>query len=190
MRRRLVRPILVAATAVALLTTAWLCRAAEKMPECELIRDPDFRRGFTVLQPEPGKRVPYGILREHETTAEPVWDLVQWSSKHRLTIAAPEPLADGSLRYSNVAKTVTLGAAGADSNTGVGCLKAADQTEALGAFAGPGGWNDPDMLTVGMQQQEKKYQATFNGKQLPIKTAVEDRSHFSLWCLLNAPLLY
>ena len=110
----LTKTLLVAATAVALLTTAWLCRAAEKMPERELIWDPDFRRGFTVLQPEPGKRVSYGIVRGHETTAAPVWDLVQWSSQHRLTIAAPVPLADGSLCYSNVAKTVTLGAAGSD----------------------------------------------------------------------------
>ncbi len=114
MEKLLTKPLLVAATVLALLTTAWLCHAAEKMPERELIRDPDFRRGFTVLQPEPGKRVPYGLLRGHESTAEPVWDLVQWSSQHRLTIAAPEALADGSLRYSNVAKTVTLGAAGSE----------------------------------------------------------------------------
>jgi hypothetical protein len=45
------------------------------------------------------------------------------------------------------------------------------------------------MLTVGLSQQEKKCQATHDGKQLPIKTDLEDRSHFSLWCLLNAPLL-
>lgn len=114
MRRQPVRPVLVATTAVALLTTAWLGHAAEKMPDRELIRDPDYRRGFTVLQPEPGKRVSYGIVRGHEATADPVWDLVQWSSKHPLAIAAPEKLADGSLRFSNVAKTVTLGAAGSD----------------------------------------------------------------------------
>jgi hypothetical protein len=72
MMRRLVRPILVAATAAALLTTAWLCHAAQRAPQRELIRDPDFRRGFPVLQPEPGKRVTYGIVRSHETTAEPV----------------------------------------------------------------------------------------------------------------------
>ena len=106
--------LLVRASAVALLTTAWTCQAAEKLPDRELIRDPDFRRGFTVLQPEPGKRVSYGIVRGHEATADPVWDLVQWSSKHPLAIAAPEKLADGSLRFSNVAKTVTLAAAGSN----------------------------------------------------------------------------
>jgi len=114
MRSQLVKSILVAATAVALLTTGWLCHAAEKMSERELIRDPDFRRGFTVLQPEPGKRVPYGIVRGHETTAVPVWDLDQWSSKHPLALTAAEALADGSLCYSNLAKTVTLGAAGSE----------------------------------------------------------------------------
>jgi len=40
-------------------------------------------------------------------------------------------------------------------------------------YAGPGGWNDPDMLEVG------------NGGM----TDVEYRSHFSLWALSKAPLL-
>ena len=39
--------------------------------------------------------------------------------------------------------------------------------------AGPGGWNDPDMLEVGN-----------NGM-----TTTEYRSHFSLWCLMKAPLI-
>jgi len=43
----------------------------------------------------------------------------------------------------------------------------------LERFAGPGHWNDPDMLEVG------------NGKM----TSDEYRTHMSLWCLLAAPLL-
>jgi alpha-galactosidase len=43
----------------------------------------------------------------------------------------------------------------------------------LETYAGPGHWNDPDMLEVG------------NGGM----TATEYRSHFSLWCLLAAPLM-
>jgi len=43
----------------------------------------------------------------------------------------------------------------------------------LETFAGPGHWNDPDMLEVG------------NGGM----TTTEYRSHFSLWCLLAAPLM-
>jgi alpha-galactosidase len=43
----------------------------------------------------------------------------------------------------------------------------------LAKYAGPGHWNDPDMLEVG------------NGKL----TLAENRSHFSLWALLAAPLL-
>ncbi|HVS96732.1 MAG TPA: NPCBM/NEW2 domain-containing protein [Puia sp.] len=42
----------------------------------------------------------------------------------------------------------------------------------LWQFAGPGHWNDPDMLEVG---------------NLP--SAVQDRLHFSLWCILAAPLM-
>jgi len=43
----------------------------------------------------------------------------------------------------------------------------------LAAFAAPGHWNDPDMLEVG------------NGHM----SVDEYRTHFSLWCLLAAPLL-
>jgi alpha-galactosidase len=48
-----------------------------------------------------------------------------------------------------------------------------DQQVGLEKFAGPGGWNDPDMLEVG------------NGGM----TIPEYRAHFSLWCLLSAPLI-
>lgn len=40
-------------------------------------------------------------------------------------------------------------------------------------YAKPGAWNDPDMLEVG------------NGKL----TADENRAHFSLWCMMAAPLI-
>lgn len=49
----------------------------------------------------------------------------------------------------------------------------ADLNEPLYPFAGPGGWNDPDMLEVG------------NGGM----TTDEYQSHFSLWALMKAPLL-
>lgn len=48
-----------------------------------------------------------------------------------------------------------------------------DLNEPLRAYAGPGHWNDPDMLEVG------------NG---PL-TLAENRAHFTLWCMMAAPLL-
>jgi alpha-galactosidase len=42
----------------------------------------------------------------------------------------------------------------------------------LWQFAGPGHWNDPDMLQVGNMAND-----------------VENRAHFSLWCILAAPLM-
>ena len=47
-----------------------------------------------------------------------------------------------------------------------------DLQKGLRKYAGPGHWNDPDMLEVG------------NGMSV-----AEDRSHFSLWCMLAAPLI-
>ncbi|MBX5438384.1 MAG: glycoside hydrolase family 27 protein [Thermoflavifilum sp.] len=48
-----------------------------------------------------------------------------------------------------------------------------DQQVGLEKYAGPGHWNDPDMLEVG------------NGGM----TNTEYQAHFSLWCILAAPLI-
>jgi alpha-galactosidase len=48
-------------------------------------------------------------------------------------------------------------------------------------FAGPGHWNDPDMLVVG--------QVGWGNPKPTILTHNEQYSHISLWCLLSAPLL-
>ncbi|XP_056164424.1 alpha-galactosidase-like isoform X2 [Syzygium oleosum] len=49
----------------------------------------------------------------------------------------------------------------------------ADQNDKWAEYAGPGGWNDPDMLEVGNGGMAKE----------------EYRSHFSIWALVKAPLL-
>lgn len=49
----------------------------------------------------------------------------------------------------------------------------ADSNDRWASYAGPGAWNDPDMLEVG------------NGGM----TTEEYRSHFSIWALVKAPLL-
>lgn len=54
-----------------------------------------------------------------------------------------------------------------------GILSNMDGTANLKQHAGPGQWNDPDMLEIG------------NGGT----NAAEDRSHFSLWCMMAAPLI-
>ena len=56
---------------------------------------------------------------------------------------------------------------------GNGLLKIIDQMDPLYSYAGPGHWNDPDMLEVG------------NGGM----TNEEYRVHFSMWALFSAPLL-
>jgi len=54
-----------------------------------------------------------------------------------------------------------------------GVLAILDQQVGLESVAGPGHWNDPDMLEVG------------NGGM----TTTEYRAHFSLWAILSAPLI-
>jgi alpha-galactosidase len=54
----------------------------------------------------------------------------------------------------------------------------------LAGFAGPGGWNDPDMLVVG------DLGGAWNRPIRPTRlTPGEERSHLTLWVLLAAPLL-
>jgi alpha-galactosidase len=53
-----------------------------------------------------------------------------------------------------------------------GVMTIVDMQDTLRKYAGPNHWNDPDMLEVG------------NGL-----TPEENRTHFSLWCMLAAPLI-
>jgi alpha-galactosidase len=54
----------------------------------------------------------------------------------------------------------------------LGVMRILDLQEGLRQYAGPDHWNDPDMMEVG------------NGMTLS-----EDRAHFSMWCMLAAPLM-
>ncbi|WP_461631434.1 glycoside hydrolase family 27 protein [Labilibaculum euxinus] len=56
---------------------------------------------------------------------------------------------------------------------GLGVLDIIDKQADLYEFAGPGHWNDPDMLEVG------------NGGMTPD----ENKTHFSMWAMLAAPLM-
>ena len=56
---------------------------------------------------------------------------------------------------------------------GMGFIPILDKNANLAPFAGPGHWNDPDMLEVGNEAL----------------TPTECRSHFAMWCMLAAPLI-
>jgi alpha-galactosidase len=53
-----------------------------------------------------------------------------------------------------------------------GILRILDKQEGLRQYAGPGHWNDPDMMEVGNAMSVN-----------------EDRAHFSMWAMLSAPLI-
>ncbi|POY36651.1 alpha-galactosidase [Solitalea longa] len=54
-----------------------------------------------------------------------------------------------------------------------GVMQILDKQDGLRRYAGPGHWNDPDMMEIG------------NGQLTP----AEDRAHFSMWAMLAAPLI-
>jgi alpha-galactosidase len=88
-----------------------------------------------------------------------VYSICEWGSSQPWTWAAP---------VGNLWRTT-----GDIQNNWNSMLSIFKQNVGLAAYAGPGQWNDPDMLEVG------------NGGM----TATEDRAHFSLWAQMAAPLL-
>ena len=58
-----------------------------------------------------------------------------------------------------------------------------NQNAGLAKYAGPSHWNDPDMLEVGNGQISR-----YDNK-MHLLTLAENRSHFSMWAMLAAPLL-
>ena len=78
----------------------------------ELVRDSHFHGGFVLLEPAPGKAVPYGLLPGTDPAEPNAWRLAQWSTKHRLEPGSPVTLPGGAVRFGNVAKSLTLGRAG------------------------------------------------------------------------------
>lgn len=60
-----------------------------------------------------------------------------------------------------------------------------DLTADLWEHAGPGYWNDPDMLEVGNETKESLW-----GKISPVyMNLTEYKSHFGMWCMVAAPLI-
>ncbi|MDA3879597.1 MAG: glycoside hydrolase family 27 protein [Prolixibacteraceae bacterium] len=53
-----------------------------------------------------------------------------------------------------------------------GIMNILDMQDGLREYAGPGHWNDPDMMEVGNAMSVN-----------------EDRAHFSMWCMLASPLI-
>ena len=63
----------------------------------------------------------------------------------------------------------------------IGIMASLDAATNLSRFAGPGGWNDPDMLVVGLNNKGNIKGGGCND--------IEYRSQMSMWCMLSAPLM-
>ncbi len=63
----------------------------------------------------------------------------------------------------------------------IGILTSIDVMSDLGRFAGPGGWNDPDMLVVGLNNTGFIKGGGCND--------IEYRTQMSMWCMFSAPLM-
>ena len=63
----------------------------------------------------------------------------------------------------------------------IGILTSIDVMADLGRFSGPGGWNDPDMLVVGLNNTGFIKGGGCND--------IEYRTQMSMWCMFSAPLM-
>jgi alpha-galactosidase len=63
----------------------------------------------------------------------------------------------------------------------IGILASIDVMVNLGRYSGPGGWNDPDMLVVGLRNTGNIRGGGCN--------EIEYRSQMSMWCMFSAPLM-
>lgn len=74
-----------------------------------------------------------------------------------------------------------------DSGTGLyGIMDIIDANGELANYAGPSGWNDPDMLVAGIFGTS----SNINSGDVPFGcTLNEYRTHMSMWCMMAAPLL-
>lgn len=96
------------------MTTLCISIAAGHSADRELIKDNQFRNGFILWEPKPGKHVRYGELPGLNTNSVPAWGLSQWSSKYPLDpTKLPRPSAN-SLACSNAAKGIAFGLANTD----------------------------------------------------------------------------
>lgn len=95
--------LLVAADSCAAQTARWR----------EVFRDPRFERGFRVLDPAPGARVPVGDLQPPGAGEAPQWDLAQWHSRFDISGASAEPAPSGGWAWANPGKRVVI-AGGSD----------------------------------------------------------------------------
>lgn len=68
-----------------------------------------------------------------------------------------------------------------------GFYKAGFANAVLDAYAGPGGWNDPDYLIIGAAGDPHNLAA---GPQLTHLTAAEQYSYMSMWSLMASPLIF
>ncbi|HEY0273787.1 MAG TPA: glycoside hydrolase family 27 protein [Chitinophaga sp.] len=113
----------------------------------------------------------YGTMSKalRKTGRPIVFSLCEWGSNKPWEWAAPigqlwrttgdiSPVFDGVERHGNW--------------DAQGAMRILDQQVGLAKYAGPGHWNDPDMLEVGTKLTES-----------------EDRAHFTMWCMLAAPLI-
>ncbi len=67
----------------------------------------------------------------------------------------------------------------------VGCLDAVDLLAGLESHQRPGAWNDPDMLTVGVDLAGSSSAGDAKGMN-----SQQEQSEYSMWAVLGAPLIF
>jgi len=118
---------------------------------------------------------PYRVMRSalDQVDRDIFYSLCQYGIGHVWTWASQAPVWGNSYRISG----------DIDDSWAAMSFNGFDSDKNLFPFAGPGHWNDPDMLVVGFGFFED------GGLHWTRLTPHEQLTHITLWCMLAAPLL-
>ena len=149
------------------------CGVADFIPGSALVTgqsyrgfQPIIRRGLPNLTDTPAVRAHYGAvadaLARHNPDGDYVFSIVPWGEAD---------VRSWGKDVGNLWRT-----SGDITPTWTRMLHTFDSVVSRALYAQPGSWNDPDMLFIGA--------GDFDANHL-----TEARTHFSLWSIVNAPLL-
>lgn len=149
------------------------CGLADFLPGSDLVKQQDYRAAAPLIERGSINRTDIGAVRARYEAAAAALRTARPANDYVLSICAW-----GMANVRSWGKDVgNLWRTSADiTPSWTSMLHNFDSAAKRALYAGPGHWNDPDILHIG--------HGAFDAAN-----PVEVRSHFSLWAMINAPLL-
>lgn len=149
------------------------CGLADFVPGSKLVKDQDYRALAPLIDRSAINRTDIGAVRSRYEAVSTALKAARPNNDYILSICA-WGMANVRSWGKDVGNSWRTSSDITPSWTSM--LHNFDSAAKRPLYAGPGHWNDPDILHIGHEE--------FDAEHL-----VEARSHFTLWAMINAPLL-